>query len=157
MKNAGRLIALDTEQWKLDELKKRARRAGATNIETRCIENMKVIKRLENTADRLLLDVPCSGLGVLRRNPDAKWKLTQEFIDRVTSVQKDILEHYSKILKPGGIMVYATCSILPAENQDQVNAFLKNHPEFSLIQEQQLWPSDGTDGFYMARILKGKI
>lgn len=156
MKNAGRLIALDTEQWKLDELKKRARRAGATNIETRCIENMKVIKRLENTADRLLLDVPCSGLGVLRRNPDAKWKLTQEFIDRVTSVQKDILEHYSKILKPGGIMVYATCSILPAENQDQVNAFLKNHAEFSLIQEQQLWPSDGTDGFYMARMLKGK-
>ena len=156
MKNAGRLIALDTEQWKLDELKKRARRAGATNIETRCIENMKVIKRLENTADRLLLDVPCSGLGVLRRNPDAKWKLTQEFIDRVISVQKDILEHYSKILKPGGLMVYATCSILPAENQNQVNEFLNTHSEFSLIQEQQLWPSDGTDGFYMARMLKRK-
>jgi len=115
-----------------------------------------VIKRLENTADRLLLDVPCSGLGVLRRNPDAKWKLTQEFIDRVISVQKDILEHYSKILKPGGIMVYATCSILPAENQNQVNEFLKTHSEFSLIQEQQLWPSDGTDGFYMARMLKRK-
>jgi 16S rRNA (cytosine967-C5)-methyltransferase len=156
MENSGRLIALDTEQWKLDELKKRARRAGATNIEIRCIENMKVIKRLENTADRLLLDVPCSGLGVLRRNPDAKWKLTQEFIDRVVSVQKDILEYYHKILRPGGIMVYATCSILPSENEEQVKTFLTNHPEFSLAGEQQLWPSGGTDGFYMARMIKRK-
>ncbi len=75
LQNKGRIIAMDTEAWKLEELKKRARRAGATNIETRVIESSKTIKRQENSADRLLLDVPCSGLGVLKRNPDAKWKL----------------------------------------------------------------------------------
>ena len=84
MQNKGRIIALDTEAWKLDELKKRARRAGASDIiETRVIDSSKVIKRLENSADRVLLDVPCSGLGVLRRNPDAKWKLSPEFIEEV--------------------------------------------------------------------------
>ena len=79
MNNKGRIIAMDTEGWKLDELKKRARRAGVGNIEPRAIESSKTIKRLENSADRLLLDVPCSGLGVIKRNPDAKWKLTPEF------------------------------------------------------------------------------
>ncbi len=88
MQNKGRIIAMDIENFKLDELKKRARRAGASNnIETRLIDSSKVIKRLENSADRLLIDVPCSGLGVLRRNPDAKWKLSPEFIEQVKATQ----------------------------------------------------------------------
>ena len=97
---------MDTESWKLEELKKRARRAGASNIETRIIESTKTIKRLAENADRLLLDVPCSGLGVLRRNPDAKWKLDTAFIDQVKVTQQKILQDYCKMLKPGGKMVY---------------------------------------------------
>nr|MBP6828061.1 RNA methyltransferase [Saprospiraceae bacterium] len=107
MQNRGSLIALDTFAWKLDELRRRARRAGAGNIETRAIDSRKVIKRLYGSADRLLLDVPCSGLGILRRNPDAKWKLSPESIDNLRTTQQDILQSYSPIVKPGGRMVYA--------------------------------------------------
>lgn len=151
MQNKGSIIALDTEAWKLKELQKRASRNGIHNIEVRHIESTKVIKRLHGSADRLLLDVPCSGTGVLRRNPDAKWKLTPAFLDRVRATQAEILDNYCKIVKAGGHMVYATCSIFPSENQAQVRQFLKNHPEFSLSGEQTLFPSaQNTDGFYMA-------
>jgi 16S rRNA (cytosine967-C5)-methyltransferase len=92
MQNKGRIISMDVTQWKLDELKKRARRATASNIEPRLIEGSKTIKRLENTADRLLLDVPCSGLGVIKRNPDAKWKLDIGFIERTKELQQKILK-----------------------------------------------------------------
>ncbi|NDC29588.1 MAG: RsmB/NOP family class I SAM-dependent RNA methyltransferase [Bacteroidetes bacterium] len=155
MQNKGRIISLDTEQWKLDELKKRGRRASVCNIETRLIEGTKTIKKLHDFADRVLLDVPCSGLGVIKRNPDAKWKLSIEFIEKVKQQQSEILENYSKIVKPGGKMVYATCSILPSENFLQVETFLKNHPEFTLEEEKRLYPSQtGFDGFYMARLVK---
>ncbi|MDA4735701.1 hypothetical protein NY590_16000, partial [Enterobacter kobei] len=83
---------------------------------TRIIDDNKVIKRLHNSADRLLIDAPCSGLGVLKRNPDSKWKIDQDFIDRIKKEQENILQDYSKIIKKGGQMVYATCSILPSEN-----------------------------------------
>ncbi|MCU0438747.1 MAG: methyltransferase domain-containing protein [Raineya sp.] len=151
MGNKGKIIALDTESWKLEELKKRSRRAGVSIIETRLIESTKTVKRLENTADRLLLDVPCSGLGVLRRNPDAKWKLSEDFINQIRTTQAEILENYSKILKKGGLMVYATCSLLPSENEKQVEAFLEKNPDFTLISQNHLRPSEyGFDGFYMA-------
>lgn len=150
MQNKGRLIALDVEQWKLDELKKRARRAGVSNLETRVIDSSKVIKRLEGKADRLLLDVPCSGLGVLKRNPDAKWKLSEKFIGEVTALQQKILQEYSIMLKPGGLMVYATCSILPSEDEQQIEIFLKGNTGFKLVEEKKVWPSEGFDGFYMA-------
>ncbi len=157
MQNKGRIIALDTEAWKLDELKKRARRAGASNIETRVIESSKTIKRLEKSADRLLLDVPCSGLGVLRRNPDAKWKLSLEFISKVIELQQHILIDYSTMLKPGGLMVYSTCSLLPAENEKQVVQFLETRTEqFEKVDEKWIRPSDGFDGFYMALIKRLK-
>lgn len=151
MENKGRLIALDVEQWKLDELKKRARRGGVSNLETRVIDSARVIKRLAGTADRLLLDVPCSGLGVLRRNPDAKWKLSALYIKEVQALQQTILRDYSDIVKPGGFMVYATCSILPSENEEQVRWFLNEKGDaFTLVREKRLWPSEGFDGFYMA-------
>jgi 16S rRNA (cytosine967-C5)-methyltransferase len=157
MKNKGRIIAMDVEQWKLDELQKRARRAGVSNMETKIIESSKTIKRLENTADRLLLDVPCSGLGVLKRNPDAKWKLSLEFIAKVKELQQHILRDYCKMVKTNGLIVYSTCSILPSENEKQVELFLKDHAEqFELIEEKRALPSDGFDGFYMALIKRIK-
>ena len=151
MKNKGRIIAMDVEQWKLDELTKRARRAGVSNLEPRLIDSSKVIKRLDNSADRLLLDVPCSGLGVLKRNPDAKWKLSAEFINNVRQLQQHILNDYCNMVKPGGLMVYCTCSILPSENEQQVAKFLKEKDgAFTLMNEDRCWPSEGFDGFYMA-------
>jgi 16S rRNA (cytosine967-C5)-methyltransferase len=151
MKNKGKIIAMDVEQWKLDELMKRARRAGVSNLEPRLIDSSKVVKRLENSADRLLLDVPCSGLGVLKRNPDAKWKLSEGFINEVRDLQQHILNDYCTMLKPGGFMVYSTCSILPSENEKQIQSFLKGRKgTFTLLREDHLWPSDGFDGFYMA-------
>ena len=155
MKNKGRIIAMDVEQWKLEELKKRARRAGAGNIETKLIESGKTIKRLSESADRLLLDVPCSGLGVLKRNPDAKWKLSLDFIEKVKTMQQEILNSYCSMLKPGGIMVYATCSLLASENEKQVQNFINEQKDsFELLEEKRIMPSEGFDGFYMARLKK---
>ncbi|MBI3501660.1 MAG: methyltransferase domain-containing protein [Bacteroidetes bacterium] len=153
MNNKGKIIALDTEQWKLDELKKRARRAGANNIEPRLIDSSKTIKRMENSADRLLLDVPCSGLGVLKRNPDAKWKLTMEFIEKIKLIQQKILNDYSIMLKEKGILVYSTCSILSSENEKQIEKFLMERKnEFCLMEQKTIYPSEGFDGFFMAKI-----
>lgn len=156
MQNKGQIIALDIYDWKLAELKRRAKRAGAHNIETRLIADNKVIKRLHEKADRLLIDAPCSGLGVLKRNPDSKWKIDQDFIDRIKGEQQQILQDYSKILKKGGKMIYATCSILPSENNEQVEIFLKNNPDFKLIRDEKIMPSTGYDGFYMALIERSK-
>jgi len=137
-------------------LKKRARRGGVSTVETRHIDSSKVIKRLEKSADLLLLDVPCSGTGVLRRNPDAKWKLSPEFVDSVKTAQHDILASYSDMVKPGGTLVYATCSILHSENEDQVKNFLQTDSDFELNEEKRIWPSEGFDGFYMARLTRRK-
>ncbi len=157
MGNRGQIIALDVYTEKLKELRRRVKRSGAQNIETRRIESTKTIKRLHGQADRLLLDVPCSGLGVLRRNPDTKWKLREDFLVEVQELQQRLLREYSRILKPGGKMVYATCSILPEENELQVKAFLESESGtgFALEAEQHLWPSEcGFDGFYMARLIR---
>ncbi len=155
MKNKGQLIALDIYPQKLQELKKRAKRAKAFNIETRLITDAKVVKRLKGSADRVLIDAPCTGLGVLRRNPDAKWKLESSFLERVCETQQELLANYSALVKKGGLLVYATCSILPSENTRQVEAFLKS-PQgkcFRLVEERSLYASvDGFDGFYTARL-----
>jgi 16S rRNA (cytosine967-C5)-methyltransferase len=155
LQNKGRLIAMDVEQWKLDETRKRGRRAGVQVMEQKLIEGTKTIKRLQNSADRLLLDVPCSGLGVLKRNPDAKWKLDLAFIHKIQETQRTILESYTPMVKPGGKVVYATCSILPSEGEQQVKWFLENHPEFTLEAEHRISAANsGFDGFYMARMRK---
>jgi 16S rRNA (cytosine967-C5)-methyltransferase len=156
MKNKGKLISMDVEERKLAELKRRADRAGVQILQTQLI-NDGAIGKLKNTADRLLLDVPCSGLGVLRRNPDAKWKLSPGFIEQVKKTQQQIITNYSQMLKPGGIMVYATCSILPSENQNQVEEFLAgNKNTFEFIEDKKVLPSNGFDGFYMAAIRRIK-
>ncbi len=155
MNNKGQVIALDIYGNKLKELKRRAKRNGAHNIETREITNSKVIKKLKNSADRVLIDAPCSGLGVLKRNPDAKWKLQPEFLENIKKTQAEILDSYSQLVKVGGKLVYATCSIFPSENEDQVATFLKNHKEYKLIAEHNVSPAKtGYDGFYMALLEK---
>lgn len=153
MQNKGQLIAMDLYESKLKQLKIRAKRNGVFNIEPRVIDSTKVIKKLHEKADRVLIDAPCSGLGVLKRNPDAKWKLQPEFIENIKKVQAEVLENYSKMVKPGGKLVYATCSVLPSENQDQVNHFLTTETgkNFTFVKEQKILASEtGFDGFYMA-------
>jgi 16S rRNA (cytosine967-C5)-methyltransferase len=157
MENKGRILAMDVLDYKLKNTKLRARRAGVSIIETRVIENSKTIKRLKNSADRLLLDAPCSGLGVLRRNPDTKWKISLEEIERVKGIQQDILQQYSSILRPGGQMVYATCSILPEENEIQVQRFLDSEAgkNFYLLRDKKVLAHEsGYDGFYFATLEK---
>jgi 16S rRNA (cytosine967-C5)-methyltransferase len=155
MKNKGKIISMDIHEWKLKELKTRAARGGVDIIETKVIEGSKTIKRLENSFDRVLLDVPCSGLGVLRRNPDSKWKLSIEEIDRLLALQKEIIGDYSKLCKVGGVMVYATCSILHRENEEQVKWFLSTEEgkKWQLEKEIRVWPHiHGFDGFYGAKL-----
>lgn len=157
MENKGQLIAMDIYDSKLVELKRRARRNDVFNIETRVIDSTKVIKKLIEKADKVLIDAPCSGLGVLKRNPDAKWKLQPEFLDTIRATQKELLDSYSRMVKPGGELVYATCSILPSENEKQVKAFLAREEgkDFSLIKEEKIMPSkSGFDGFYISLLQK---
>jgi 16S rRNA (cytosine967-C5)-methyltransferase len=151
MENKGSIIAMDIYAGKLKELSRRAKRAGAHNITPKPIESSKTIKKLYNSADRVLIDAPCSGLGVLKRNPDAKWKLQPEFIDNIRKTQQEIIQSYSKLVKKGGKLVYATCSIFPSENENQVATFLESNDEYILIRDKTVLPSEsGFDGFYMA-------
>ena len=159
MENKGQVIAMDIYENKLKELKRRAKRAGAHNIEIRVIDSTKPIKKLYNKADRVLIDAPCSGLGVLRRNPDAKWKMQPEFIEKIKKTQIEILNSYSKMVAPGGKLVYATCSILPSENNQQVEKFLasENGKEFTFVKDKKILShQSGFDGFYMALLEKSQ-
>ena len=156
-KNKGQIIAMDIYENKLKELTRRARRAGAHNIEPRVINGTKDIKKLHAKADRVLIDAPCSGLGILRRNPDAKWKLQPEFLDSIKTTQQEILRSYSKMVKPGGKLVYATCSVLPSENQKQIETFLAHESgkDFTFIKDDKILShQSGFDGFYMALLEK---
>ena len=154
-KNKGQILAMDIYKHKLIQLKKRAKRNSAFNIETKLIENNKSIKRLKGKIDRLLIDAPCSGLGVLKRNPDSKWKLQPDFLNKIKDTQSKILKQYSKLIKENGKIVYATCSILPSENEHQINSFLKSEEgqDFKLEEEKKISSlASGFDGFYMARL-----
>jgi 16S rRNA (cytosine967-C5)-methyltransferase len=154
MNNKGSIVAMDVEENKLIELKKRADRAGVKIVKTACIAS-DTVNKYKNTADFLLMDVPCSGLGTLKRVPDAKWKLSAAFIEQIKQTQQKILREYSQMLKPGGTMVYATCSILPSENQQQIQTFLNETPQlFEFISDKKILPSEGADGFYMAMLKK---
>ena len=152
MQNKGEITAIDLYEDKLKELDTRARRNGANNITTALyIDGME--NRSRGNADRLLLDVPCSGMGVLRRNPDTKWKLTPEALESYIAQQEDILERYSIMLRQGGIMVYATCSILPSENEKQIEKFLAKNTSFKKLEERKVSPHEsGHDGFYICKL-----
>ena len=169
MNSQGRLYAFDVSEKRLANLKLRLKRSGLSNLHPQLIahENDHKIKRLAGKIDRVLVDAPCSGMGTLRRNPDLKFRQSPQSIEELTQKQAAILAAASKLLKPGGRLVYATCSLLPEENRAIVDAFLAAHPEFTLrpaseILAQQLIPLDtgeclqlspllhGTDGFFAA-------
>lgn len=154
MGNKGKIIAMDISKRKLEELEKRARRAGIDIIETHLIHPAEDFSAFEGVADRLLLDVPCSGSGTIRRSPDIKWKLTANHIEKHRELQSNILKNYPAMLKPDGSMVYATCSIFLEENTQQVHQFLAKANPFSLVREQQILSKEGHDGFYMANMVK---
>ncbi|MBA5792498.1 MULTISPECIES: RsmB/NOP family class I SAM-dependent RNA methyltransferase [unclassified Flavobacterium] len=152
MENKGQIIAMDLYESKQKQLKIRAKRNAVFNVEYRIIDSTKVIKKLHDKADRVLIDAPCSGLGVLKRNPDSKWKLQPEFIDNIKKTQEEVLNNYSKMVKVGGKLVYATCSVLPSENENQIKTFLQTDfgKNFKFVKDEKvLAHQSGFDGFYM--------
>lgn len=151
MNNKGKIITLDIHSWKLEELNKRSKRNGVSIIETREITSSKVVKRLYDTSDLVIIDAPCSGSGVWKRNPDSKWKLTQINFERMINLQKELLEKYSLITKAGGSLLYATCSIFKEEGEEQIKNFLqKKSAEWKFILEKRILPGEKNgDGFYM--------
>ncbi|MDP1573376.1 MAG: RsmB/NOP family class I SAM-dependent RNA methyltransferase [Coxiellaceae bacterium] len=171
MNSKGRIYAFDTSEKRLNNLKPRLKRSGLSNLHPQLItnENDIKVKRLAGKIDRVLVDAPCSGLGTLRRNPDLKWRQSLQSIQELRQKQAAILSASSKLLKPGGRLVYATCSFLPEENQEIIEQFLSSHPQFNLLNCAQLFaqqkiPLDtgeflqlspqlhSTDGFFAAAL-----
>ncbi len=169
MNSQGRLYALDVSEKRLANLKPRLKRSGLSNLQPQLIahENDIKVKRLAGKIDRVLVDAPCSGLGTLRRNPDLKFRQSPKSVEELTQKQSNILASASKLLKKGGRLVYATCSLLHEENRGIVESFLTAHPDFKLVpagevlaQQKiplemgdylQLLPQKhGTDGFFAA-------
>jgi 16S rRNA (cytosine967-C5)-methyltransferase len=172
MRNTGRLYAFDISGHRLENLKPRLARSGLSNVYSTQIahENDDRIKRLRGKIDRVLVDAPCSGLGTLRRNPDLKWRQSPKAIEELQVKQKAILNSAARLLKPGGRLVYATCSLMPAENEVIANAFTEEHKDFVQLDAREvleqagvtqaeslvtpaghlrLWPHrHHTDGFY---------
>lgn len=154
MGNKGKIIATDANAIRLKQLKKRAGRADAQNIEVR--ENLwaQGPKRIAGQFDRVLIDAPCSGSGAWRRNPGLKWTQSPEMIERLQAEQAKLLRHFAQGVKQGGYLIYATCSIWPDENRLQVDHFLSDHPnQWELEEELNLAPDTHPgDGFYAARL-----
>jgi len=169
MRSTGRLYAFDVSEKRLGRLRARVARAGLSNVHPVCIagENDVRVKRLAGKIDRVLVDAPCTGLGTLRRNPDLKWRQTPDSSAELARKQADILAGAARLVKSGGRLVYATCSVLPEENERVVDAFLVAHPEFQRVsaarilarqhidldtgEELRLLPHvHDTDGFYAA-------
>lgn len=175
MQNKGKVDACDINARRMKELKPRLVRAGIDTVQSHLLESERDawVKRQKGKADVVLLDVPCTGTGTWRRNPDMKWKLTEEDVQELMSTQKSILESASRMVKVGGALVYATCSVLKEENEQQIESFLVSHPQFSLESAQDFWtktydvacPFEGdmmrlspakhqTDGFFAARLVR---
>jgi len=135
MKNTGRLYAFDVSEKRLNNLGKRLKRSGLSNLNAQLInnENDLKLKRLSGKFDRVLVDAPCSGLGTLRRSPDLKWRQTAEDVAQLNTLQTKILARAAKLVKAGGRVIYATCSLLNDENEAIVEAFLKDNTEFKVI------------------------
>jgi len=135
MMSQGRLYALDVSEKRLRNLAPRLKRSGLSNIHPQMITGERDIKvkRLAGKIDRVLVDAPCSGLGTLRRNPDLKWRQSPQAIDELAAKQRAILDAAAMLLKPGGRLVYATCSVLGQENREVVETFLAAHPGFERL------------------------
>lgn len=161
LENKGRVVATDTAGWRLKRTKERLKRAGAFNVELRELSGLqdKWIKRQKERFDHVLVDAPCSGSGTWRRNPDQKWNVTLKDIQELTALQKSLLDSAAPLVKRGGSLIYATCSLLCEENEDVATSFLEKNPNFTLIPcglkgENFLSLSplqNGTDGFFAAK------
>jgi 16S rRNA (cytosine967-C5)-methyltransferase len=176
MRSTGRLYAFDVSARRLAKLKPRLARSGLSNVHPGVIanENDAHVKRLAGKCDRVLVDAPCSGLGTLRRNPDLKWRQTPQDIAELTAKQAAILAAAARLVKPGGRLVYATCSLLPEENEAIVDAFLAKEPQFARRSAREVLAGQGialdlqgedlhlaphvhgTDGFYAAVLERAK-
>lgn len=171
MQNQGKIIAGDIYEHKLKLIQENSARLGIDIIETQLIDAQKIGDMYPEKADRVLVDAPCSGMGVLRRKPDSRWNKTEEIFTQLPPLQLAILESASKAVKSGGVLVYSTCTIMPEENTQIVNQFLANNNDFILedihkylpfkmkikpkTKTLQLMPyEDNTDGFFIARMLK---
>jgi 16S rRNA (cytosine967-C5)-methyltransferase len=173
MKNKGRLEALDINEYRLEEIKPRLQRAGVHNCRATLLksENDAWVQRHAGQIDTVLVDAPCSGSGTWRRNPDAKWRLTPTRLQELTEIQASVLTSAAHLVKPGGRLVYATCSLLKRENDDQVANFLAYHPDFSLLPVEEAWTDspfkgdrlhlspakEGCDGFFAAVFHRRKL
>lgn len=175
MRNTGRLYAFDISDKRLAKLKPRLARSGLSNVHPVVIahENDAKVKRLSGKLDRVLVDAPCSGLGTLRRNPDMKWRHTPAALEELAAKQRSILAGAARMVKPGGRLVYATCSILEEENESIVTEFLATHPEFTLMPMREVLAEQKialemdeylkmaphlhqTDGFFAAVLIRNK-
>ena len=169
MGGKGRLVACDTNRDRLQRMTPRAQRAGAFNIETRLLnpgEEAQQLSDLAGLADLVLIDAPCSGSGTLRRNPEARWRLTPDSLDRLTTLQAHVLSLGSALVKPGGKLVYAVCSLIEVEGAARIAAFLDSNPgwQVDVIESELGRPDgaglclspahDGTDGFFVARLAR---
>jgi len=150
----GGLVALDVSEGKLRELRRRARRAGVEGLEVGRWRR-ETLGAWCGRADRLLIDAPCSGIGTLRRQPDLKWRLEEPGVEKLRRTQRRLLDHHGAMLKAGGRMVYATCSLWPSENRRQVEDLLERDGGWEWLEEREVSPAaSGWDGFYAAVLRK---
>jgi 16S rRNA (cytosine967-C5)-methyltransferase len=168
MQGEGDILACDTDRARLQRLSPRAERAGVTIVEARLLNPGREKEALEDwrgQADGVLVDAPCSGTGTWRRNPEARWRLTPDRLDRVCATQCHVLDTAARLVRPGGRLIYIVCSLLDAEGADQIEAFIDRYPNWRVERPTlpagcdhrggvRLTPaSDGTDGFFVARLI----
>lgn len=158
MENKGRVVAMDMDPRRLEKAKPRLRKAGVHNVETRSLADpvqQKWLRKQKGHFDCVLVDAPCSSSGTWQRNPDQRWRNHGPSLDELQAVQTQILNEVAALVKPGGRLVYATCSINPAENEEQVERFLTAHPSFSLTDEEEdLYSSMKNRGFFAKKLVK---
>lgn len=155
MNNCGKIIAFDMFEHKIDLINKAASRLGIDIIEGKTADSQIVQPELIGKADKVLADVPCSGLGVIHKKPDIKWHRKEEDIAELVQIQKNILETAALYVKDGGVLMYSTCTILGEENKRNTDIFIKNHPEFKKVFEEQILTTDmGESGFYICKMVK---
>jgi 16S rRNA (cytosine967-C5)-methyltransferase len=156
-KDTAKILALDIHPAKLDELRKRCLRNGIESVQTADVNDDDLIHSLKNMVDGVLIDAPCSGLGVLKRNPDTKWNIDSDRLEEIIKTQEKILQNYAGCVKKGGTLVYATCSIMPVENEHQIARFLESDlgGSFEFEKEHTYYSHQtGFDGFYCARLIR---
>ena len=156
MKNKGKIEAWDIHEHRTKLVEQNAQRLGINIIETKVKDASLYDESLKEKFDKILLDVPCLGIGVIKRKPDIKWKRKPEDVKNITEIQKKILDNCSKYLKKNGVMVYSTCSILEKENQDIVDKFLKENNEYYIRPEEtrNILPNEEKDGFFICKIYR---